>query len=625
MEIAENGIASGSVRERDLPPSKRFKYVGAQLGSAPCVLLPAKKRMFPPPPPEDAAVSVCLPVKKRAAVARPPEAEAAAVPFCLPAKKRAIVATPPEDAALVCLPAKKRAYAPPADTVLAVCLPAKKCASAQPALDVVASTYERVHAPAPRDAAAGSAPVRLPANKRVCAAPPADTVASPGVVAKKRIHAPGPRQDAARSVPVGLPANKRVMPPPSVESDGPRFGTAKEARPQGSNKHGGGAIIPRVANGTEGCARGKDFKKPEEPINPKGTKEQVSMKPGKPRSPSKSKDLEKKSSKTVNGKQSGVFAEVREKSGKAADAKGVALKEESRNGPAEAADAEGRVRGKEFKKPEMPINPKGTKEQVSMKPSKPRSPNESKDLETKACKIVNGKQTEAGVEVRKKSDKVADAKGAALKELRNWDDEVVQEAVEEDDGVLCAVCASTDGDSSDPIVFCDGCDLMVHASCYGNPLAQAIPDGDWFCSLCTVKKSMPAARPSCCLCPARGGAMKRTTEGQWAHISCALLVPEVFFRDPDGRDGVDCSLVPAHRFAKDCYICESNNGCALECSQPKCALGFHVSCGLDASLCIEYREGKGGAIVAGFCREHTELWEKQQLTGKYKIVARGEE
>ena len=328
------------------------------------------------------------------------------------------------------------------------------------------------------------------------------------------------------------------------------------------------------------------------------------MKTGKPRSPNKSKDLEKKASKTVTGKQSGVVA--REKSDKAADAKGAALKQESMNGLAEV-----RVRGKELKKPEKPINPMGTKEQMPMKQSTPRSPNKSEDLGKKACKIVNGKQTEAGVEVRKKSDEVADAKGAALKEeLRNWDDEVVQEAVEEDDGVLCAVCASTDGDPSDPIVFCDGCDLMVHASCYGSPLAQAIPDGDWFCSVCAAEKSTPAARPSCCLCPARGGAMKRTTEGQWAHISCALLVPEVFFRDPDGRDGVDCSLVPAHRFAKDCYICESNNGCALECSQPKCALGFHVSCGLDAGLCIEYREGKGGAIVAGFCRKHTELWEK---------------
>ncbi|CAO2161342.1 unnamed protein product [Urochloa humidicola] len=633
MEIAGNGLANGG-SVRDLPPSKRFKHVGSHLGSSPCALLPAKKRVFPPPPPaavaEEAAVSVCLPVKKRAIVAPRPEAQAADVPVCLPANKRAIVAPPPQDAAPVCLPAKKRAYAPPADAVLPACLPTKKRVGAPPpaAAEVVAPTCvlakKRVHAPALRDAAAGSVPAFLLANRRVCTAPPADTVASTGVSGKKPLPGPAPRQEARRSVPVCLPTNKRVMPPPSVEADGALFGTAKEARPQGSNKHGGGAINPRIANGTEGCATDKKFKKP---VDPRGIKEQVSMKSSKPRSPIKSKDLGNKACRVIKGKQSEIVAEVREKSDKAADVKGAALKEDSRN---EAADAEGPARGKELKKSEKPINPKGTKEQVSMKSSKPRSPDKSKDLERKACKIVNGDQTEIVAEVLKKFDRADDAKGAAPKEeLRNGADEVAQEreqeAVEEDDGVLCAVCGSTDGDPSDPIVFCDGCDLMVHASCYGNPLAQAIPDGDWFCSLCSAKKSKPAAHPSCCLCPARGGAMKRTTEGQWAHISCALLVPEVFFRDPDGRDGVDCSRVPAHRFAKDCYICESSNGCALECSQPKCDLGFHVSCGLDAGLCIEYKEGKGGAIVAGFCREHTELWEKQQLTGKYKIVARGQE
>uniref|UniRef100_A0A0E0QGX5 Uncharacterized protein n=1 Tax=Oryza rufipogon TaxID=4529 RepID=A0A0E0QGX5_ORYRU len=32
--------------------------------------------------------------------------------------------------------------------------------------------------------------------------------------------------------------------------------------------------------------------------------------------------------------------------------------------------------------------------------------------------------------------------------------------------------------------------------------------------------------------------MKRTMDARWAHIVYALLVPEAFFRDPDGRDGV---------------------------------------------------------------------------------------
>lgn len=552
MEIARTGIASASVR--DLPPSKRFKHVGSHLGSAPCALLPAKKRVFPPPPPppeEAAAVPACLPVKKRAILAPRPGTEAAAVPFCLPAKKRAIVAPPPEDAVSACLPAKKRAYAAPADGVAPACFPSKKRVCAPPPREAVASTCavakKSVDAPASRkDAAAGSIAVSHRANRPVSMAPPVDTVAASCVLSKKRADAPGPRdrEDAARTVPVCLPANKRVMPPPSVESNGARQRTAEGARPQGSNQHGGAATKPRVANGTEGCARGKELNKPEKPINPKGIKEQVSMKQRKARSPSKVKILEKKipNSRALLPHEVGVEA-GRKPDKAAADAKEASIKEESRN-------------------------------------------------------------------------------GAALTEVAQ---EREQGALEEDDGVLCAVCGSTDGDPSDPIVFCDGCDLMVHASCYGNPLAQAIPDGDWFCSLCSAKKSKPTARPSCCLCPARGGAMKHTTEGQLAHISCALLVPEVFFRDPDGRDGIDCSRVPAHRFAKKCYICKSSNGCALECSQPKCALGFHVSCGLDGGLCIEYREGKGGAIVAGFCREHSELWEKQQLTGKYKIVARGQE
>jgi NuA3 HAT complex component NTO1 len=496
MEIVKS-ITSGSIR--DLPPSKRFKFLNSDPGSIPC-----------PPPSESAAVPVCLRAKKRALVAPSEEA----IPVCLPVKKRAYA--PPTDAVMPArLPAKKRPYAPPppppADSVTWSCVPAKKL----------------VHALPPREVASGSVSACLPAKNRAHGPPPRkDATGSVPVPAclpsKKRVQSPPPRRDAAGSVPVSLPTSKRVMPPlpsPSVESEGARLGAVRDVKPQGSNKHDAAASNPRLANVVEGG-----------------------------------------------------------------------------------------VRGKEFKKSEKPIHPKVTKESVPMELSKPRSPKEAKDLGKKSCKVPDVRQCK--VEVRKKATEATDAKSASRKE-----DDVVREceqetAEEEDDGVHCAVCESTDGNASDPIVFCDGCDLMVHASCYGNPLAQSIPDGDWFCSLCSAKKSKAAARPSCCLCPAKGGAMKRTTEGQWAHIACALLVPEVFFRDPDGRDGVDCSRVPAHRFTKECYICESSNGCALECSQLKCTRGFHVSCGLDGGLCIEYREGKSGAIVAGFCREHTELWQK---------------
>ncbi|KAM1169202.1 hypothetical protein ACFX19_031557 [Malus domestica] len=200
-----------------------------------------------------------------------------------------------------------------------------------------------------------------------------------------------------------------------------------------------------------------------------------------------------------------------------------------------------------------------------------------------------------------------------------------EEEDDADDGIVCAVCQSTDGDPSDPIVFCDGCNLMVHASCYGNPLIKGIPEGDWFCAQCAFSAvhSQSNESCSCCLCPVKGGAMKPTGDGRWAHIVCALYVPEVFFKDPEGREGIDCSKVPKRRWKERCYVCESSKGCAIQCSELKCPLAFHVSCGLNEDLCIEYKEGRNtGAIVAGFCKKHSDLWKKQEQTGKYKIVAR---
>uniref|UniRef100_A0A0E0BYB4 PHD-type domain-containing protein n=1 Tax=Oryza meridionalis TaxID=40149 RepID=A0A0E0BYB4_9ORYZ len=587
-------FAGGSGSVRDLPPSKRFKYVGSSLGLAPC--LPAKKRLCPPMPEAAAvAVPVCLPAKKRAYAAA--AVEGGDFALCLPAKKRTYA--PPVDGAVApaCLPAKKRIRAPPPDSGASPCVPATKRVDILPPPPPVAAAEKdaispsipvpvrkRVHAPPPPEKAAVSPSIPVPAKKRIGAPPaaaatdasprvpfkdlvntlppPRNAAVSPSIPAKKSARAPPSPKDIAAPVSVCLPSNKRVMPPflppsppPSKESDGARVAAVKEAKPQGSNKRGA-TTDPSVANGVEDdYARAEASKIPEKPINHEEIEEQVSKKP-RSNTCRESKHQEcKQSCSAISAKQSEV--EALKKACKAIDLNEAAREEDSWDG-----------------------------ERVAREPKQ-------------------------------------EAMAAAEEE----------EVEEEDDGVHCAVCGSTDGDPSDPIVFCDGCDLMVHASCYGNPLASSIPDGDWFCSVCAAaaKKSKgnkpPPPPPRCCLCPARGGAMKRTTDARWAHIACALLVPEVFFRDPDGRDGVDCSRVPARRFATACYVCASSGGCALECSQPRCGLGFHVSCGLDAGLCIEYQEAKaggGGGVVAGFCLEHTKLWEKQQLTGKYKIVSRGQ-
>ncbi|ERN04851.1 hypothetical protein AMTR_s00146p00066990 [Amborella trichopoda] len=147
---------------------------------------------------------------------------------------------------------------------------------------------------------------------------------------------------------------------------------------------------------------------------------------------------------------------------------------------------------------------------------------------------------------------------------------------------------------------------MVHASCYGDPLQSSIPEGDWFCCRC----EKIAENPTCCLCPVKEGAMKPTIDGKWAHILCALFVPEVFFREPEEREGIDCSKVPLRRFEEGCYLCGTKNGSVIDCSEPKCGAKFHVSCALEKDLCVEYREEKRRGIVVGFCEVHTQLWKK---------------
>ncbi|KAL0328391.1 UNVERIFIED_CONTAM: Peregrin [Sesamum calycinum] len=218
---------------------------------------------------------------------------------------------------------------------------------------------------------------------------------------------------------------------------------------------------------------------------------------------------------------------------------------------------------------------------------------------------IRAKELKKSPEAHIQEDEINDGVEKSAGEYTETEEDGVCE--DDDDGIVCAVCDSTDGDPTDPIVLCDGCDLMVHTTCYGHPFTKGIPEGDWFCAQCleskSARKSASKAKFSCCLCPVSGGALKPTTDGRWAHLVCAIYVPEVFFIDSEGREGIDCSKVLKRRWSKSAMFVNPRT----------------------EELCIEYREGKNkGAVVAAFCRAHTDLWKKQEQTGKFKIVARDE-
>lgn len=175
----------------------------------------------------------------------------------------------------------------------------------------------------------------------------------------------------------------------------------------------------------------------------------------------------------------------------------------------------------------------------------------------------------------------------------------------DEDLAMCCVCGRGDSEAENPIVFCDGCNIAVHKGCYGNPLAHEIPEGDWLCERCLWK----AKDKRCVLCPVREGAMKRTIDWQWAHIACALWIPEVFCHYGDGLEPIDYFQVPEHRFKLKCDYCGLMEGACVECAHESCKVKFHISCGLaeEKKIVCEHKVAGKTDLILAFCSKHADI------------------
>lgn len=176
--------------------------------------------------------------------------------------------------------------------------------------------------------------------------------------------------------------------------------------------------------------------------------------------------------------------------------------------------------------------------------------------------------------------------------------------IEYDEDVICDVCRSPDSEEGNDMVFCDKCNICVHQACYG---IVKVPMGNWLCRTCVL-----GIDPQCLLCPKKGGAMKATRAGtKWAHVSCALWIPEVSIACPERMEPVTkVSHIPPSRWSLICSLCKIKTGACIQCSVKNCTIPFHVTCAFEHSLDMKTILDEGDEVkFKSFCLKHSKSGE----------------
>ncbi|XP_063634021.1 protein AF-10 isoform X1 [Cydia splendana] len=186
----------------------------------------------------------------------------------------------------------------------------------------------------------------------------------------------------------------------------------------------------------------------------------------------------------------------------------------------------------------------------------------------------------------------------------------------------CCVCSDERGWPDNPLVYCDGngCTVAVHQACYG---IVTVPTGPWYCRKCESPETKGKVR--CELCPSKSGALKRADTGGWAHVVCALYIPEVRFGNVTSMEPIVLRLIPPERYNKNCYICQESGkthrataGACMQCNKSGCKQQFHVTCAQSLGLlCEEAGNYLDNVKYCGYCQHH---YSKLKKGGNVKTI-----
>ncbi|GAN02864.1 conserved hypothetical protein [Mucor ambiguus] len=145
----------------------------------------------------------------------------------------------------------------------------------------------------------------------------------------------------------------------------------------------------------------------------------------------------------------------------------------------------------------------------------------------------------------------------------------------------CTICHIMSGPPNS-LYTCYSCGMSVHYDCYGvKDKAEHI---GWRCDPCQNRKRPVASyNYECVLCyntTSKYQVLKMTSGYCWAHVQCAVFIPEVKFVDPITLSPVEyIGCVNPVRTEAHCSLCDDQRGACIACSE--CNKSMHVQCAVD--------------------------------------------